>query len=153
MFNCLCLKISSIYRRDSAVDDRSSHFCFSFLHLADGHVHSYYASSCGETGQELFETSSCGVHRLCWQTSREGRTEGAADVRGREEVRQAQTVNTKRLPLLLLTCHILRVCWFSCGAGRSCWRCWRTASSLLSSSLSTRRKVAMCWPSLWRRWG
>ena len=41
-------------------------FFFFFLHLSDGHVHSYYASSCGEAGKELPETSSCGLHRLCW---------------------------------------------------------------------------------------
>lgn len=37
-----------------------------FLHLSDGHVHSYYASSCGEAGKELPETSSCGLHWFCW---------------------------------------------------------------------------------------
>lgn len=68
------------------------YFLTVYLDLADCHVHSYHASSCGEAGQELLETSCCGVHRLCWQTSRESRTEGPAYVRGREEVRQTQTL-------------------------------------------------------------
>lgn len=58
-----------------------------FWHLADGHVHSYNACGCGETGEELPEASRCSIHRVCWQTSRESRTEGPAHVRRREEVR------------------------------------------------------------------
>lgn len=46
----------------------------------------------------------------------------------------------------------LSASFFVCSAGRSCWRCWRTVSSLPSSSSSTRRRVVTYWPSLWRRW-
>lgn len=54
--------------------------------------------------------------------------------------------------LFLLKCRT-ECFWILCGAGRSCWRCCRMASSLLLSSSSTRRRVVTCWPSPWRKWG
>lgn len=36
--------------------------------------------------------------------------------------------------------------------GRSCWKFWEVASSRPSSSSLTKRRVVMCWLSLWRRW-
>lgn len=63
---------------------------------SDCHVHSHHASSCGAPGPELPETPRCGLYRLCRQTSRESRTEGAAHVRGREEVRHAASSPTPR---------------------------------------------------------
>lgn len=56
--------------------------------FSDGHVHRHYARRRGTAGPQLLEAPRRGVHRLCWQTSREGRAEGDADVRGREEVRR-----------------------------------------------------------------
>lgn len=55
----------------------------------DRHVHGHHACSRGAPGPQLPETARRGLHRLCWETSREGGTEGAAHVRGREKVRLA----------------------------------------------------------------
>lgn len=98
----VCLSANIIYK------PAALSFCLllSFVFpVSDGHVHSHYASSCGETGQELLETSCCGVHRVCRQTSRESGTEGVADVRGREEVRQTQTYVTVNMVHIIYLCQ------------------------------------------------
>lgn len=61
-----------------------------FPRPADGHVHGYDASGRGEAGQELPAAPGRRLHRLGRETSREGGAEGAAHVRGREEVRRQQ---------------------------------------------------------------
>lgn len=52
--------------------------------------------------------------------------------------------------IALLQCLIFSVPLFP---GKSCWPSWSKALIHPSSSLSTRRRVAMCWPNPWRRWG
>lgn len=54
--------------------------------LADCHVHSHHAPSCGAPGPQLPPAPGRGLHRLRRQTPREGGTEGFPHVRVREEV-------------------------------------------------------------------
>ena len=54
--------------------------------FSDCHVHSYHASRCGACCQELPEKAICGIHWICWKTSREGETRSLFDDQPREEV-------------------------------------------------------------------
>lgn len=56
---------------------------------ADGDVHSHHAAGRGAPGSQLPAPAGRGLHRLCWQTAREGGAEGFPHVGVGEEVRGA----------------------------------------------------------------